>query len=803
MIWEKIASFILRQRYPILAVIAIITAVMGWNARNVQIRYDFAQMLPVTDSTYIDYEEFLSRFGEDGNVLMIGLQDRNLFELEKFNAWYDLGEELRALEGVDEVVSVARMYNLTRDDSLKKFKFVRLLNAKPANQAELDSIKGVIYGLPFYEGVLFNEKSDVTLMGLTISDEVLDSKKRNDLVVDIQKIGKRYSKEFGLDLHYSGLPFIRSKISMLVSGELVRFIGFAALATALILFVFFRSFKVVLFSMLVVGAAVTWCFGIVGLLGYKLSVLTGLIPPLIIIIGIPNCIFFLNKYQSEIKHHGGQARALTKSIRKVGNAILLTNVTTASGFAAFILIQSQVIREFGIVASLSILSVFLLSILLVPIIFSMLAPPSEKHMKHLDRKLVQFLVDKLVLVVTTYRRWVYVFTALLLVFGGIGISKMVSTGNMMDDLPKNDPMYLDLKFFEKHFNGVMPFEIEIDTKKPGKVFSSSTINRIDDLQGLLAEYPEFSRPISVVEALKYSRQAFYYGNPDKYDLPSSRERTFILDYVPGDDKDGNMLRSFLDSNKQITRVSAHIEDIGTNELRDLKADITPKIDSIFPPEDYDVTLTGTSVVFLKSNDYLIKNLVLSLALAIVIISLIMAAMFSSWRMVAVSLLPNIIPLVITAALMGYFGIPIKTSTILVFSIAFGISVDDTIHFLAKYRQELKSYSWNIRTAVILALKEVGVSMMYTSIVLFCGFSIFTMSTFGGTVALGLLTAITLFVAMFSNLIILPSLILSLEKILTTKAFKEPYLEIFDEEEDIELASLEVEKNDSTENSEDL
>lgn len=803
MIWEKIASFILRKRLPILLVIGSITALMAWNARYVEIRYDFAQMLPVTDSTYIDYEEFLSRFGEDGNVLMIGLQDSSLFQLEKFNAWYDMGAELMALEGVEEVVSVARMYNLSRNDSLKKFEFIPVITAKPSSQAELDSIKNVIYGLPFYEGVLFNEKSDVTLMGLTISDKVLDSKKRNHLVVKIQAIGEKYSKDYGLDLHYSGLPFIRSKISMLVSGELSLFIVFAALVTALILFFFFRSVKVVSVSMLVVGVAVTWCLGVTGMLDYKISVLTGLIPPLIIIIGIPNCIFFLNKYQSEIKHHGGQARALTKSIRKVGNAILLTNLTTASGFGAFILIESQVIREFGVVASLSILFVFLLSILLIPTIFSYLAPPSAKHIKHLDRKFVQTIVDKLILIVTSYRPWVYVFTAVLLVLSGIGISKMISTGNIVDDLPKHDPLYVDLKFFEKHFNGVMPFEIEIDTKKKGKVISTSTINRIEKLQELLAEYPQFSRPISIVEVLKYSRQAFYYGNPDKYDLPSSRERTFILDYVPGGDGNDNLLRSFLDSNKQITRVSSYIEDIGTNDLRDLKADIAPKIDSIFPPKDYDVTLTGTSVVFLKSNDYLIKNLFLSLALAIVIISLIMAGMFASFRMVLVSLLPNLIPLMVTAAIMGYFGIAIKASTILVFSIAFGISVDDTIHFLAKYRQELKSYSWNIRTSVILALKEVGVSMMYTSIVLFFGFGIFTLSTFGGTVALGLLTAITLFVAMFSNLIILPSLILSLEKILTTRAFKEPLLEIFDEEEDIELSSLEIEKTDTTENPDKL
>ena len=441
---------------------------------------------------------------------------------------------------------------------------------------------------------------------------------------------------------------------------------------------------------------------------------------------------------------------------------------------------------------------FILSLTLIPIVFSYIAPPAAKHIKHLESKLLTGVIERIVTIVDNHRRYVYLTTVAVLILSAIGISKMRATGNIVDDLPQDDEAYIGLKYFEKNFHGVMPFEIEIDTKKKGKVMSPVVFKKIDELEEVLASYPEFSKSLSVVEVLKFSRQAFYRGDSTKYGLPSQQEQAFILDYIPEKTKKKNQLQSFIDSNKQITRVSVHIEDIGTYELRKLRANLEPRIDSIFPPDKYNVTLTGTSVVFLKGNEYMVNNLFQSIALAILLISAMMAWLFASWRMVLISLIPNIIPQLVTAALMGYMGIPIKISTILVFSIAFGISVDNTIHFLAKYRQELKLYEWNIRKSALLTLREIGIGMIYTSIVLYFGFGIFMLSTFGGTKALGLLLSTTLMVAMFCNLFILPTLILSLEKSLTTKAFNEPLLEIYDEEEDIDLESLKIKKTEQEE-----
>ncbi len=791
--WEKSARFILRQRLPVLVFIALVTAVMGYYAQFTEIRYDFAKLLPINDSTYIEYDNFKQLFGEDGNVLFVGITDEKLYELRHFNAWYDLGEALKKLEGVEEVVSVARLYNLTRNDSLKKFEFAPIVQTKPQTQAELDSLRSIILSLPFYRDIIYNPETHSSAMFITMSRKVLDNKKRLIVVTAIEETVNKFSSEQKIETHFSGLPYIRSVMAIKVNNELRMFLFLAAIVTAIILYFFFRSFRIVFFSMVVVGVGVVWCLGLQGFLSYKISLLTGLIPPLLIVIGIPNCIFLLNRYHSEYKKHGNQAKALIRVISKIGNAAFLTNATTAAGFGTFMLVESQIMREFGIIASISIMLVFVLSITLIPIVFSYIAPPSQKHTKHLDSTLLSGMLKQVLKIVEHHRKWVYISTALLLVISAIGISKMHATGNIVDDLPQDDIAYTGLKYFEKNYNGVMPFEIEIDTKKKGKVMSQAVFKKIDELQQLLKTYPQFSKSLSVADVLKFSRQAFYRGDSAMYAIPSGQEQAFILDYIPEKTKKQNRLQSFIDSAKQITRVSVHIADIGTYELKKLREDLKPKIDSIFPPDKYNITLTGTSVVFLKGNEYMIKSLFQSIALAIVLISAIMAWIFSSWRMVIISLIPNIIPQLVTAALMGYADIPIKMSTILVFSIAFGISVDNTIHFLAKYRQELRIYEWNIKKSALLTLREVGVSMIYTSVVLYFGFGIFMLSTFGGTKALGLLLSTTLLVAMFCNLFILPALILSLEKSLTTKAFKEPLLEIFDEEEDIDLDNLKIKK----------
>lgn len=770
---------------------------MAYNATNVKLSYEMAKMLPASDSTSIKYEQFRAQFGEDGSVFFVGLQDENLFELEKFNDWFDLTYAIKEIDGVQEVVSLGKLYQLTRNDSLKKFDFKPIISQKLKSQQELDSIKSLIYSLPFYDGLLFNKATNVSMMMITLDKDKLNTKGRVQLIYDIRDKVEVFGEKYNVKLHYSGLPYIRTITSKKVESELQLFIYASLLIASVILLIFFRSFKAVFFTIIIVIINVVWVMGTISFLGYKITMLTGILPPLLIVIVVENCIFLLNKYHNEYKNHGNKIKSLSRVVQRIGNANLLTNATTAAGFAAFIVTGNKILVEFGVVASINIIVAFLLTLFLIPIFFSYLPPPTKKHIKHLDKGLISKILERIVNIVQ-YRR-VYVYAICFLMVGAalFGASRLKTTGNIVDDIAHKDPLYVDMMFFEKHFNGVMPLEITIDTKKKKGILRLSTIRKIEALQNILAEYPELSRPLSLVEVVKFSKQAFYNGNEAMYELPNNQEKNFILSYIPGlESDDKSILSSFVDNDLRITRISVQMANIGTKDIQRIMDDLRPKIDSLFNPKKFDVNITGTSVVFLKGTNYLVKNLATSLLLALAIICGLMALLFTSGKMIGISLIPNLLPQLLTAGMMGFFAISIKPSTILIFSIALGISVDNAIHFLSRYRLQLKINNWNIKISVLEALRETGYSMIYSSVVLFFGFAIFTRSSFGGTEAMGYLIAFTLVIALLSNLFILPSLLLSLDRRITTKSFKEPLLIIFDEEEDIEINELEIEDTDT-------
>lgn len=548
--------------------------------------------------------------------------------------------------------------------------------------------------------------------------------------------------------------------------------------------------------MLIVAVCVVWGLGCIGLFGYKITVVMGLIPPLIIVLGIPNCVFLINEYHQEFLIHRNKIKALSRMITKIGLANFLTNFNTAVGFAAFMFVSSPILGEFGVISTIASMVVFVVSILLIPVIFSYLPDPETKHTRHLEKPWVAKWSERLIYAVNYKRPIIYSASLVIIVLGIIGLIRIKSTGYIVDDLPKNDPIVQDLQFFERNFSGVMPFEVLIDTRKKNGATRDATLRKIEKLQRVLTEYPAISKSLSIVDAVKFGRQSFYNGEESEYKLIRNEEKSFIGPYITGTGKGakkgGNILKAFVDADKQKTRITAHIADLGTVELNRLIEELEPRIDSIFDPSDYDVTLTGTSVVFLEGTNYLVSDLIESVILAIIGIALLMAFLFSSVRMILVSFIPNIIPLLLTGAIMGYAGITVKPSTILVFGIAFGIAIDNTIHYLAKYRYELRKNGWNVAEAVNEALKDAWLSIFYTSVILFFGFSVFAASEFGGTVALGILTATTIAVAMFTNVFLLPAILLSLDKAAITKAFREePLLVIYDEEVDINFEHLEL------------
>ena len=783
--WAKTANIILRNRILILLLILSTTIFLAMQWDKMQFSSSQANLLPDHHPVNVRYQSFLKTFGEEGNVLVLAVKDSSLFTPKKFNRWNKLSKQLAAFPEVEFVLSTDNLKELVKDTTKQEFVLQPFLKKNPTTKSEIDSLASHLFNeMPFYEDLIYNKQSKTIRTIAYLDKDIVNTPARKDFILeDLTGLIEKFEAETGLDVHVSGMPYIRTMNSQSIINEISKFILAALLVTSLIFFFFFRSFRATIISMCVVIIGVMWSFGVLGLLQYEITVLTALIPPLIIVIGIPNCIFLINKYQQEVKKHGNQALSLQRVISKIGNATLMTNITTASGFATFIVTDSQLLKEFGIVASINIVGIFILSLLIIPIIYSFMPLPKGKHLKHLNTRWIEAFVNWMETIVREKRISVYVVSISLLVISIIGIYQIKISGSPIEDMPKNAEFFKDIRFFEEEFDGIMPVEIVVDTKRKKGVLKPATLKRIEDLSQVVHEIPELSRPVSVVDLVKYSKQAFYNGIPKYYQLPTTQENTFIMDIARKSSNNSNLLKSFVDSTGQVARITTYMKDVKTTRMEEIENKLQENITKTFPEEQFDVYMTGSALIFLKGTKYLVNNLILSLALAIGLIAIFMAYLFRSFRMIVISLIPNLLPLVVTAGLMGFVGVPIKPSTILVFSIAFGISVDDTIHFLAKYRQELTANNWRIKKSVYAALRETGVSMFYTSIVLFFGFSVFAISSFGGTVALGTLVSATLLFAMLANLILLPSLLLSLERNIANKeVLKKPQIDILPKDE---------------------
>lgn len=786
--WEAVARLILRNKIIIIIAIILATVFFSFQWKHMRFTYTEANLLPDDHEVNIIYNQFLDIFGEEGNLIVLGVKDSSLFTVEKLNAWNKFSESFNAYDEVESVVSIKALKKLIKNSEKQKFELEPFIIDSLKNNKEVDSLKNELFNqYPFYDNFLFNKDNGTVRTAIYLKKDIVNTSVRKDFIITtLEKKINDFEQQEGLDVRVSGMPYIRTLNSQNIIDEIGLFIGGALIVTSLIFFMFFRSFRATFISLIVVSIGVMWTFGIIGLLNYEITVLTALIPPLIIVIGIPNCIFLINKYQHEVKQHGNKVKSLQRVIIKIGNATLMTNITTASGFATFILTESKLLKEFGIVASLSILAIFLLCLLIIPIVYTFLPYPKARHLQHLNKRWISSFVNWMERMVKEHRFAIYATAVGLLAISIIGIYQIRISGSIIEDMPKKTEFYKDIMFFEKEFNGIMPLEIMIDTKRKKGVMKLSTLKRMQALEEEILETPELSKPISIVGLAKYSKQAYYNGNPKYYQLPTSQENSFILPYIKNStsNSDINLLQNFVDSTGQYARITTYMKDVETERIERIEEDLIEKINKVFPKEKYNVTITGKALVFQKGTNYLVKNLVISLSLAILLIASFMAYMFRSFRMILISLIPNILPLLITAGIMGFLGIPIKASTILVFSIAFGISVDDTIHFLAKYRQELQVNHWKIRKSVYASLRETGISMFYTSIVLFFGFSVFTISSFGGTVALGALVSTTLLFAMLSNLLLLPSLLLSLERSIANKeVLRKPAINIIPEDEE--------------------
>jgi len=767
--WNRLAVWIIKFRVVLILAIALITMIMGYFASKVQMSYDFARTVPLNDPDMVMLQQFRQQFGEDGNIIAVGIKDSSIYELGNFDAFREFGRAAKQISGVNDVISLPLLKMILKDTANARFYLANIFPEKLDDQKTFDSLLAMARDQRIYMGQLVNEENGATAMLISLQKDVMNSSRREELTEALVSEGNKFEKATSIKLHYAGLPFVRTVVANSVRREMQVFLYAAAIITGLIMFFFFRSARAVLFSMIIIAIVVIWTLGTLALFGYKITLLSGLIPPVIVTIGITNAIYLLNKYHLEFTKNQNKAEAIANVVRKMGLATFLTNLTVAIGFLTLLATDILVLREFGVVAGINIMVLFFVSLVMIPSIFSWLPTPTPRHLRHLNFKMLGGFLKDIDGLVSRHRLIIYMVSIAIAVVSTYGLLQLRSLSYMVDDVPEDSAVKQDLKFFEKNFSGIMPLEIvvEFKGKKPRPVLDVANLKKIETFESYLDSLPEVSKPVSLVSFVKASKQAFYNNNPERFSLPNKFEAAFILRYMKGQSDNSGLLNSFVDSTFSKMRIKCQIADIGSVRLDSLiQYSIEPKMKSIFVSTQRDsvyTAITGSTKIFIKGNKFLIANLKESLLLAFLLITLSMAALFANVRMIVISLLPNLLALMITAGLMGYFNIPLKPSTALIFSITFGISVDNSIRFLAKYRQEILSNNFNIPLAVTDSILETGKSIIYTSVVLFAGFIIFAFSDFGGTIALGVLTSTTLVISMFTNLILLPALILSFDK----------------------------------------
>ncbi len=770
--WRKTGQFILKYRWLLLCILLAATAFMAYHASKLELSYEFSRAIPVNHPANKTYQEFKREYGQDGNLLVIGIQTTELFKEKLFNDYASLQRNLKKIAGVSDVISVPSAVNLVRETETEKLNAVNIFSDKQLNQAEIDSSARVFLSLPFYQNLLYNPATHAWMMGVSIDKNVINSKRRNDVVADIRSLAEKFGSDNNQPVYLSGLPLIRTEMATRIAGEMKWFLFASVALSALILLLFFRSFSAMLLSLGVVIIGVLWSMGTMHLLGYKITLLTALIPPLIVVIGIPNCIYFLNKYHTSFNDTGDRNGALVTMVGRMGIVTLFCNLAAAIGFAVFGLTRSEILQEFGVVAGINIMALFFISLILIPVVLSLLPSPKTRHMRYLHNPRLNRWLDRLERWCLNHRRLIYGVTTVVLLLSIAGITRLKSVGFIVDDLPQTDKIYTDLKFFERNFKGVMPLEILVDTKKKyGVTRNLNNLLRIDSLSEYLSSMPEIARPLSIAEGLKFAKQAFFEGDSNNYSMPAEYDLPALARYLnfSGDtnatkNSFSKLVSSFMDSNRQEARISVSMADVGNVRLPQILDSINQQVDRLFPKGKYVVRLTGTSITFLEGSSFIINGLKESIFWAFLLIALCMLYLFRSLRILLCSLIPNVIPLVITAGVMGWAGIPLKPSTVLVFSVALGIAIDITIRFLVNYKQELPQQQFNIRNTVIETIHGTGISIIYTSLVLIAGFIIFSFSGFGGTQALGWLTSLTLVTATFTNLVLLPALLINLIRV---------------------------------------
>ena len=702
----------------------------------------FSQNDPVI-SRYLNFREEFD--GVDNRIFLLYESDdpfsyNNLLKNKKM---------VHAFENIEGINKVTSLTNIDLFTDGGEYLLSPVYEYIPQSIDSLENAKERILNSKLLTNYLISSDGKIASIVLEVSDIYNEHDSRESIVRQIDEL------QLGTDWtwHQTGLPIIRTRYVQYMIADNITFLFPVLIMLIFLLTILFRSLVGLVLPLIVVLLTIIWTLGFMTASGITINIISYIIPTLLMVVGISDSVHFLVKYYNTLYLVGNKKEALTQTLQKIGTAIFLTSITTAIGFGALSMVNIEIVKEFGIFTALGVFFAFIITVLFIPSTLMLLSKTPKTKLDAYSRGYRVKVVNRLILIVRNHPKIIILTGIMITIIGLFGALQINPHSKLLDDLRPGNALLEDMRLAENKMGSVLPVEIIISIDENNNfqdIQDIAVISFADDLATYISKIPEIGKVVSVSDYLKAINQAMNEGTKSFYSLPSSRE--VISQYMLLYDSEFN---SLINSDLTKLRVAAQIKDIDSRRSAEIEKEINTYIDTVIP-NGMTAEVTGTAFLALRTNNYLVKNLLASFLVALIIITFLMVILFRSIKMAFISILPNIIPMMVMAAVLGFLQIPLRPATAMTFAVAFGIAVDDTLHYLIRYRMELSNQHY--RQANDSTMLGTGIAMMSTTAILSAGFLVLTLSTFTPTVEFGMLSVITIITALIGDLTFLPALL---------------------------------------------
>lgn len=732
-----------------MGIFVILTLSAFYPALQIRTDFNLENFFPKDDPTIRDYQFLEEEFGRDDNVIMVGFETDSLLTPGVLNDLQAITDSASAIANVNEVRSILSAQQINKDG--RRLSFDDYIDADNLI-AVTDSIKSALVSDPFAEGFLINRAGNVTAFYLEIENGKNNYEARNQIISDLQQVLQPYQKSY--DFKISGIPYYRNQYVQYLNEEILFYISISSVLIILLLWVLYRSVTGIIIPMLIVWLTILFTLAVMQLTGGYFEIMTSTIAPILLCVGIADSIHMISKYDDARLQGMDKPKSIKEMLLTLGNATFLTSITTAIGFGTLITSDIVPMKHFGIYTATGVMIAFLVTIFFVP---STLRVINVKHIfKDKSAGIFDFFsqsLEKLSQFNQRYYRQITLWFLIGTVVIGSGSYYLRVNGKVFDELGDETEPIQHAQFFSENLSPPFPMEFIIDTGRENGIMDPEFLQRMESFDSYLSSFPAVERTIMFNTLLKEVHGTMA---PEKYaenEIPDSEQ--LVAQYLLLlEVSDTEFLEKVTDFSYQKIRVAAQIRDAGSYRVTQMRDSLSSYLQKHFP--DSEITITGSTILSADLNGKIVTSLFKSIALAFVLISAIMAFLFKNVRMIVISLVPNILPLVMVAGIMGFTGIDIKSSTAVIFTIAFGIAVDDSIHYLARLRVEMKRGA-TLDEALRIATQKTGKAIIVTSLILLAGFGTLMTSVFTSTVYMGLLVCLTVIGALLADLVLLPSL----------------------------------------------